>query len=393
MSDMKYKINIISICFVIGYLIFDVTNLLVGFFPAISIPDKIIGIICVGCFLFGFLYRLKNFNRYVSFLMAIMTLAIFISTFFYGNSSIIIDTLFVDSSLIIVAMFLFFSTEAQPRKRFDILKNISYLVIIINIVKLFTGGYYDSNEIFSYMGFGYSTSVYWCIILRFAFVDKKPLDIITSILVASLLIAFGNRGVIIIILVSLLAFIYLYMKLNKRIIILLITTLVLTLVLTFFNSFLDITMRVIEYTGLPSFSLERLKTSEFLISGRSTIWEVGWNLIRSQPWLGYGIGADRIYLGTHIHNIVLELFVNFGIIIGGILCFLLLRICIQMLAVRNNPVWRDLFLVYFLPSIVMLIFSSSLYASRDFWIALAIFCAYLHSLRKSKFTYESGVSE
>ena len=44
------------------------------------------------------------------------------------------------------------------------------------------------------------------------------------------------------------------------------------------------------------------------------IWEAGWEFIKDSPILGYGFHADRLILGTHIHNAVLHSLIQAGLV-------------------------------------------------------------------------------
>lgn len=44
----------------------------------------------------------------------------------------------------------------------------------------------------------------------------------------------------------------------------------------------------------------------FTFSGRTVVWKAGWELLKSSPLLGYGFQGDRLVLGTHMHNAVLQ---------------------------------------------------------------------------------------
>ena len=57
------------------------------------------------------------------------------------------------------------------------------------------------------------------------------------------------------------------------------------------------------------------------LSGRTYIWSNGWEFIKQSPVIGFGFYADRLVLGTHIHNAILHSLLQSGIV--GMLFFLL----------------------------------------------------------------------
>jgi len=50
----------------------------------------------------------------------------------------------------------------------------------------------------------------------------------------------------------------------------------------------------------------------FTFSGRTAVWTEGWGLIKDSPLIGFGFQADRLLLGTHMHNSVLHALLQAG---------------------------------------------------------------------------------
>lgn len=53
-------------------------------------------------------------------------------------------------------------------------------------------------------------------------------------------------------------------------------------------------------------------------SGRTAVWVEGWRLVKNSPLIGFGFHADRLLLGTHMHNSVLHALLQAGLV-GAIL--------------------------------------------------------------------------
>ena len=58
----------------------------------------------------------------------------------------------------------------------------------------------------------------------------------------------------------------------------------------------------------------------YTFSGRTVVWETGWEFVKQSPFLGYGFHADRLVLGTHMHNAILHSLLQTGFI--GALAFI-----------------------------------------------------------------------
>ena len=55
-------------------------------------------------------------------------------------------------------------------------------------------------------------------------------------------------------------------------------------------------------------------TATSAFAGRASVWEEGYRLFKEQPILGYGFHADRLLLGTHMHNTFMHALVQTGLI-------------------------------------------------------------------------------
>ena len=52
----------------------------------------------------------------------------------------------------------------------------------------------------------------------------------------------------------------------------------------------------------------------FQFSGRREVWVKGWDLFLGSPLIGYGFHADRLILGTHMHNSFMHALVQTGLL-------------------------------------------------------------------------------
>ena len=52
----------------------------------------------------------------------------------------------------------------------------------------------------------------------------------------------------------------------------------------------------------------------YTLSGRTVVWKAAWKRIEDSPLLGYGFHADRLLLGTHMHNSFLHAMIQTGVI-------------------------------------------------------------------------------
>jgi hypothetical protein len=69
---------------------------------------------------------------------------------------------------------------------------------------------------------------------------------------------------------------------------------------------------------MPGLSAKPETPSFFQFTGRTAVWKRGWEDVKSSPLIGYGFNADRLLLGTHMHNAVMHSLIQAGFV-GAIL--------------------------------------------------------------------------
>lgn len=120
----------------------------------------------------------------------------------------------------------------------------------------------------------------------------------------------------------------------------------------------------------------------FVSSSRNRIIEVLFEKISEKPVLGYGIAGDRTLVGGYSHNLAVELWVSFGIIIGTILLGVLFFICIKaLIKSRKNNVDNMAILLLICCGLINLFLSGS-YLSAPYLFLLIGLC--ISVIRKSK---------
>ena len=86
-------------------------------------------------------------------------------------------------------------------------------------------------------------------------------------------------------------------------------------------------------------SLKQIPAGFYSFSGRQAVWSDGWGLFKESPFWGYGFQADRLMLGTHMHNSVMHAMLQTGLL--GTIPFVLAIVFAWILLLRlvkNLPV-------------------------------------------------------
>jgi hypothetical protein len=86
-------------------------------------------------------------------------------------------------------------------------------------------------------------------------------------------------------------------------------------------------------------NLKLIPAEFYTFSGRQAVWSDGWGLFKESPFWGYGFQADRLILGTHMHNSVMHAMLQTGLL--GTIPFVLAIVFAWILLLRlvkNLPV-------------------------------------------------------
>ena len=181
------------------------------------------------------------------------------------------------------------------------------------------------SEDFSYsMSFGYS----FLLPSLFLFTQEKWIDKSLSILMFLLILIGGSRGPVIVM--------FLYYCLDLTI--LSAKKFRILPLVVFFVAGVVLLLILPNYVDFSSSrTLGLFESGEGLnhLSGREELYAGTQKAIMENPILGNGLGSDRIIVGFYCHDIFLEIFCHYGIIVGSIF-FLLLFIEIVKLYRNNN---------------------------------------------------------
>lgn len=156
---------------------------------------------------------------------------------------------------------------------------------------------------------------------------KKTEDLLFFILGFSMILIFGTRGPFACMILFLLVFLFLNYRHNA------VMTVNLLLVLGIFYIFLRpimiVLMLLTRMVGLSTRIFESYLQDELFnyekSSDRDKIHEILWNYISNdQRGIGYGLGSDRIvgFNNAYAHNLIYEVWMNYGLYIGSFLLIL-----------------------------------------------------------------------
>lgn len=338
--------------------------------------------------------RIKRVPNRIWGVIFVLALAIIYSCF-YESNIIYLQSIFSLVKLRSVwILFLLASIVSHPDELLVGLRMIAYPIILLNVYGVFNGAYSDdiTGRFTLYMGFSYQILIWIAIIMQYLFTESasavsRAINTAFAVFSCFMLAFYGSRGAVLSLLVFI-AFCFLkYFKRSKKALFATFFSLLGLIVYLFwdflFLGFIYATQKI----GITSRNLYLLQSS--LLSSDTnrseTVYKFSYDLIKAHPIIGSGIGADRVAGGGteyYAHNIILELCVDFGVIIGIVILVWIVLRGIKMLKDCNDNDWIKLFAPYYVTSIIHLFVSSSVYISPEFWIAVGIYYACRASIRR-----------
>jgi len=225
-----------------------------------------------------------------------------------------------------------------------------------------------------YLTWGYRMLIAGILLIFAAFETKKVSDIICAIVASLEVVIIGNRGSA----VAIFCFIALYVlfcaKDIRKIKYIVVFGCIVCICISLFsvNSLLNI-KGFFESVGIQSRNLTKLLDNTIADSGREEGYAIAINqILNGNNWIGLGVGGDQVLVGNYPHNIVLELLLQYGNIVGGILVLVLIYKTARIFLFCKDESWKSIFIACFCISIIKLCFSSTYWYELWFWAYLVV---------------------
>lgn len=231
----------------------------------------------------------------------------------------------------------------------------------------------------SSMEFGYSMLFPALLFMYFYLRDKRLRYLVISLVGLVEIILYGGRGPIL----AYLCFVALYVvfvwmrsnDIRYKALKIIGILLVVLLAYIFFDDLLGIIVNVLEKAGIQSRVLTLLLKGEATAdNGRNLLYVSAWEKITDHSlWSGYGPLSDMFYLdGYYVHNIILELMLDFGMLPGLCLFIVLILGLIRTLLKCIDEEAIAILLIFVSCGFVKLFISSSFWTETSFWMMLAL---------------------
>lgn len=211
----------------------------------------------------------------------------------------------------------------DERKHFNIL----YIASIVNVFAFILYISVLSNEAHSdqllYSGFmhrAYTLLPQLLVIIGHAMKKPNVFNITTGVVGGIVLATCGNRGSVLLLFAFIIIGLLFLVERKVRKGVYAFICISFAFILFFYQWIIEQLSALIANWGMSPRFLNYIISGGFFESkGRSVITQKLFEMIAENPLAGYGLAADHVATGSYAHNLVIELWTSFGVIIGTLL--------------------------------------------------------------------------
>ena len=319
------------------------------------------------------------FKRNLKLIVVLYIASLFIylmNYLLYPLNRNILQTLFFPIFMVNIPSFIF-AYNLRNYTVFNelVIKISKYLVLMGAIISILVVSGKSDIGIYS-MSLSYYLLLPALVYLNSIFKKFKFSSLVLFLATILIIISFGSRGPIFAILVFFVLKLFKFQKqvtyqtILRQIIILSIALLIYLNI----KSILLSVNNVLTYLNLSSRSITLFLNDGLNTSGRDVIYNDAFRSINKSPLFGYGLAGDRIAIGRidYVHNIFLEIVLNFGLLLGIPLIIYFLLVFFKNIYFRNGEK-SNVILLWFCLSFIPLLISNSFLIDMNFWILMG-FC-------------------
>jgi O-antigen ligase len=297
-----------------------------------SIADFIVPFLYVVVLFLSLPNLLKNF-KVIDFVFYFSCLGIYLLNFIFYPRNIEVLNFYWVRFLILSLPLYFIGIAIDIKKMFNIFFIISILCVfwqcfVSLIYKQATIGSMVENEIAEQMHTSYNILPHVLFVIWGTLRKFNIWGLIASVLGAFLIFSYGTRGPMLCMLLFIIAYLILFKQYKHRFLSWFLIIGV-TAVLIYYLEVIVLFMQELTVNIGMSSRIFDIIVNQGLIqytSGRDEIVSILINAIRESGFLGYGIGGSWQFVNTYPHNLVIDLWISFGLFFGSLLFIVIIFI-------------------------------------------------------------------
>ena len=247
------------------------------------------------------------------------------------------------------------------------------IMIILYMVMLILN---KGQNVEDYMTFGYYAMFSAIYVIIYSYYNKHKFILTLACITIPLIIINGNRGTIIVFLTALILMILTRKDIVKGLIFSILIIFIINNISNIAKSVLDFVTNNFEirnsYSIRNFYDMLNSNDSEDFLGGRYTIYEEAVTEIEQNLLTGIGIAKFQDKYGYFPHNIFLDIYVTFGIILGTIYLCYLLGIGVKLYKYSKENLYIQILFVFLVANIMKLLLSKTFIYDTTIWLYIII---------------------
>ena len=384
LQEKRFPIESVTLSFLLSFLgILTTINVIWNRYISYgSIWDTlIIYAVFFGLLAYQFLFFKKPIKTDVVFFWYIFFILLFFTYIFFPKNSVyyLSDITNIEGGTLFTAIFFSLIGYALARNIKDIneflhiFEIFSVITIILSVIQ-YAIGIEAGGKNSIYMNFSYNMLLQVVFLAILLFKQFKWYRLILVITGCALIFIAGCRGALVGLGVSIIIYIFFYSNISfvKKFLLLMFLITTLMLLYLYFYDILKVFYDFLNSINIFSRTIEHILEGQFFDdSGRVELYDV---VIKNLNILGHGLWGDKVILGdAYVHNIILEILCDFGIIFGTVIIVFLLYVIFKAFK-RSNPSYKIILCSLLSTGVVKLFFSSTMLAQEPGFYTLLGFC-------------------
>lgn len=376
-NTITNKLNNNIVAFVICANAFQIAFMSLGiYFDMWIVFGLIAGMYIINKFKFNSLFN-------IIVLLTVISIFMFSVSLKTNSYSIAYFREFVLYALPIILVFLIkidFETFTETLNKYSIFGSLLYVIILVS-----------NQEVFSidYMTFGYNSIFFSSYVFIYSYYMKKRYSLAFALLTIILTFIYGPRGAVLVFgaMIVIIVLFDIDKSFFKKILLFLSTIAISIYGVSFLRFILN--KLIFEY-GFNNYSIYQFyhMMSAFnlqnLLGSRYGIYSSSIDLIQENVLFGVGIGGFQAINGIFPHNIILDVFVTFGLIFG-IFYFAFIYFIGNKTLKKQNNIYIKILFIFFVANASKLLVSKTFVYDSTIWLYIG-FCsnAFLSTKKESR---------
>ena len=315
-------------------------------------------------------FKIKNINNII--IMSIF-IFLFLLSYIFVNTPIV-DYYINEFCLLSIPLLLIFLLDIDLKK----FTKIFYVYNIINILLYLIYFLFNSNGLVKdYMTFGYYSIFSISYIILYSFYNKHYKIMICALVITPLIIINGNRGIILVLGVLIFSMILTSTKMSifKKLVIFISIMVLLSNISSIAKAILDFS--VSNFNISRTYSINNLynmlegEKAEDVLGSRYDIYMQAIKEIKKHLFLGMGIAGFQSQYGYFPHNIFLDVYSTFGIIMGTIYILYIVFLGVKMYKISKLDIQVKIMFLFMLSNLMKLMLSKTFVYDAVIWLYIS----------------------